>query len=66
MQWLKRLVRTFGRRGYRRVSYGSPAGTFVQYSTMFNCCKRCVAPVQQTVVVDREGLKQSEYILWLN
>lgn len=66
MKWFKRLVNRVRRLGRRRVSYAAPAGRYVHYSTRFNCCQRCVAPVQQTVVVDREGMKQSEYVTWLN
>lgn len=50
----------------RRASYESPVGTFVQYSTVFNCCNRHVSPMQQTFVVNQDGAKQSNYLLWLN
>lgn len=72
MKWWQRKLRAMklgwsrGSGPVRKVSYGSPAGTFVQYSTVLRYGARFMAPVQETVVVDRKGLKQSEYWLWLN
>jgi hypothetical protein len=36
---------------------------FVHYAIVQ---RKCQVPVQHSVVVDREGLKQSEYVSWLN
>lgn len=63
-QWLKRLFRVSLPRD--RVSYAAQVGQYVHYTATHRGCKGCRSAVQQTVVVDREGLKQSEYVLWLN
>jgi hypothetical protein len=48
-------------RGGRRRVHAERVERFVQYSTRLR-----LLAVQQTVVVDREGLKISEYVIWLN
>ena len=60
-QWLKGVqeLETKARVDYR----GQWRGKFAHYAIVRRHCR---VAVQHSVVVDRAGLKQSEYVSWLN